>query len=135
MKKNKEEENMKQKVKKMLYLELGILFLVLIIFIIIKLDIVRFMPPCLINKTFGILCPSCGGTRCIINFALGNFRESFYYHPVFFVTIIYLLIVNLLYILNSFRKKEILTFLYPKEKFWIGFVIILLIYAIARNLF
>lgn len=126
---------MKQKVKKMLYLELGILFLVLIIFIIIKSDMIKFLPACIINKTFGILCPSCGGTRCIINFINGNFKESFIYHPVFFITIIYLLLVNLLYIVNSFRKKEMLTFLYPKEKFWIGFVIVLLIYTIIRNIF
>lgn len=133
MNKNKKEEKMKSKVKKMLWLELGIILLVLILFIIIKLNMIRFIPPCPINKMFGILCPSCGGTRCVINFAIGNFKESFYYHPIFFITIIYLLFINVLYIWNSFRKKEIASFLYPKTKFWIIFIIILLLFTIIRN--
>lgn len=124
---------MNQKIKKMLLLELGILFLVLILFIIIKFNMIRLIPYCIIHDTFGILCPSCGGTRCVVNFALGNFKESFAYHPIFFITILYLLVVNGIYIVNSFRKKEILTFLYPKTKFWIIFVIVVLIFTIIRN--
>lgn len=125
---------MEKKVKKMLWLELGIIFLVLIIFISIKYNIISLLPHCIINKTFGILCPSCGGTRCVLNLIIGNYRASFSYHPIFFITIIYLLLVNLLYIINSFRKKDIATFLYPKTKFWIIFVIILMIYTVIRNL-
>lgn len=125
---------MKQKVKKMLRLELGIILLVLILFIIIKCNIIKLIPACFINRRFGILCPSCGGTRCVLNFLGLNFKASFYYHPIFFCTIIYILVANLVYIINSFRKKDIITFIYPKEKFWIIFVIILLIYTIIRNL-
>ena len=125
---------MNNKIKKMLLLELGIIILVLIIFIIIKLNLLQYMPECFIKHTFGILCPSCGGTRCVINFILGNFRLSFSYHPIFFITIIYLILTNILYIINTFRKAEIATFLYPKTKFWIVFLIILLIYTILRNL-
>lgn len=125
---------MDSKVKKMLQLELAILFGVLIIFIIINTNIVYLMPRCLINQTFHILCPSCGGTRCVINFIHGNFYESFLYHPIFFITIIYLILSNILYIVNSFRNKEILTFLYPKTKFWIIFIIIIFIFTILRNL-
>ena len=125
---------MNKKIKKMLLLELGVIFLVLIIFIIIQLNILKYMPECLIKQTFGILCPSCGGTRCVINFMLGNFSASFTYHPIFFITIIYLILTNILYIINSFKKEEIATQLYPKTKFWFIFLIILLIYTIARNL-
>lgn len=124
---------MNNKIKKMLQLELGILFLVLIIFIAIKTNIISILPKCFINETFGILCPSCGGTRCVINFALGNFEQSFRYHPIFFITIIYLVLVNILYIINTFRKKEILKFLYPKTKFWIVFLIFIFIFTIIRN--
>lgn len=125
---------MNSKIKKMLLLELGILSLVLIIFIIIKANLIYLLPSCLINKTFGILCPSCGGTRCIINLLQGNFLESFNYHPIFFVTAIYLMVINVIYIVNAFRKREILTFLYPKVKFWIVFIVILLIYTVVRNI-
>ena len=125
---------MSLKIKKMLQLELGILFLVLIIFIIARTKLIYLMPNCLFNTYFGILCPSCGGTRCVINLLHGNFVQSFLYHPVFFITIIYLMLVNILYIINSFRKREVLTFLYPKTKFWIIFTIIILIFTICRNL-
>ena len=125
---------MKEKTKKMLWLELGIIFLVLILFIIIKYNLFTFIPSCILKEKLGILCPSCGGTRCVINLLNGNYIESFSYHPIFFITIIYLCIVNILYIVNSLKKKEIATFLYPKTTFWIIFVIILIIYTIIRNL-
>lgn len=133
MKKDKREIIRNKKIKNMLQLELGILCLVLILFLAIKCKITSLLPSCYIYKTFGILCPSCGGTRCVIHFMLGNFKESFFYHPIFFITILYLIGVNLLYIINSFRKKEILTFLYPKTKFWIIFLILLLIFTIVRQ--
>ena len=126
---------MNKKLKKMFLIELGIIFLVLIIYIAIQYGIVNLIPKCVINKNFGILCPSCGGTRCVINFVRGNFIESFSFHPIFFITIIYLIIVNVIFIINSFRKKQILTFLYPKTKFWIVFLIVLFIFTVLRNMF
>ena len=123
-----------EKIKKMLLLELGILFLVLIVFVIVKSNLIQFMPQCIINEHFGIQCPSCGATRCVINFINGNFVQSFKYHPIIFITITYLFFVNLLYKFNSFRKKDIAKFLYPKAKFWIIFVIIILIFTICRNI-
>lgn len=125
---------MNSKIKNMIKLELTILLGVLIIFIVIKTNIVYLIPRCIINETFHILCPSCGGTRCVMNFISGNWYTSFLYHPIFFITIIYLIIVNILYIINSISKKEILTFLYPKTKFWIIFIIIIFIFTIIRNI-
>lgn len=124
---------MDKKIKRMILIELGIVFLVLIIYIAIQYGIINLIPKCIINKNYGILCPSCGGTRCVINFARGNFIESFTFHPIFFITIIYLIIVNIIFIINSFRKSEILTFLYPKTKFWIVFLIVLFIFTVLRN--
>ena len=125
---------MNKKIKRMLLLELGILFLVLIIFFMIQSEIFTLLPPCIIHKTFGILCPSCQGTRCVINFLAGDFSASFAYHPVFFITILYFIIVNVIFIINSFRKKDILTFLYPTTKFWIMFLVVIVIFTILRNI-
>lgn len=124
---------MNKKLKKMFLIELGILFLVLIIYIAIKIGAINLIPKCIIRTHFHILCPSCGGTRCVISFLNGNFVDSFKYHPIFFITIIYFILVNILFIINSFREKEIATFLYPKTKFWIGFIILLLIFTVFRN--
>jgi len=125
---------MSDKVKKMLKIELGILILVLIIFIAILTNVISNFPLCIINQRFGILCPSCGGTRCVVNLVLGNYAQSFLFHPIFFITIIYLGIANIIYIINSFREKPILEWIYPKSKFWIIFIIIVLIFTIIRNI-
>ena len=125
---------MNKKIKKMLFIESGILILILIVFLIIQLGFVYLIPECIIHKNFGILCRGCQGTRWVINFSKGNFIDSFNFHPVFFVTIIYMLFVNLIFIINSFRNKEILTFLYPKLKFWIAFLIIIIVFTICRNI-
>lgn len=125
---------MNKKIKRMIFIELGILFLVLIIYIAMRTGTLNLIPRCIINEQFNILCPSCGGTRCVINFVQGNFSDSFKYHSVFFITIIYLIIVNIIFIINSFRKKESLTFLYPKSKFWIAFIIVVVIFTVLRNI-
>lgn len=122
------------KIKNRLFVELGILFLVLLLFLIAQSNLVIFLPPCFIYTHLGILCPSCQGTRCVIQFFLGNFKQSFSYHPIFFITIWYFIIVNIIYIVNAFRKKEILTFLYPKTKFWTFFFIVIGIFTVVRNL-
>lgn len=126
---------MNKKIKLMIKVELGILVLLLIIFIVEKTGIFHLIPQCPINRIFGILCPSCQGTRCVMHFVQGDFKQSFLYHPIFFITIIYLFLVNILFIINSFKKKEVLTFLYPKTKFWIGYLVIILIFTICRNIF
>ena len=125
---------MDKKIKLMLKVELLIVVLLLIIFIIVKTGLVQFMPACPINAHLGILCPSCQGTRCVINFVQGNFVQSFLYHPIFFITIIYLFLANILFIINSFKEKEILTFLYPKTKFWLGYLVVILIFTVCRNI-
>lgn len=124
---------MSKKIKNMLLLELGIIFLVLIIFIIIKLNLIKYIPACFIKENLGFLCPSCGGTRCVINFIQGNFKASFLYHPIFFITIIYLFIVNILYIFNTLTNAKIAIFLYLTTKFWIMFIVVLLLYTVIRN--
>ena len=125
---------MRKKIKNMMLVELGILFLVLMIYICINLDLIKLMPECIINKHFHILCPSCGGTRSVISFLKGNLIESFKYHQIFFLTIIYLFIVNIIFIINAFRKEEILKKLYPTIRFWIIFIIIILVFTVFRNI-
>ena len=125
---------MNSKIKKMIKVELLILVLLLIIFTVIKLGLIFLIPECIIHKYFGILCPSCQGTRCVASFMYGDFIQSFNYHPVFFITMIYFIFVNILFIINAFRKKDILRFLYPGLKFWIVFLILIAIFTVLRNI-
>lgn len=126
---------MEKKIKKMLFVELGLLLLVLLIYIILKTDLINLIPECFIRKNFGILCPSCGGTRMVFSIMNFKFIEAFKYNPVLFLILLYLGVINFIYIINSFRKKEILTFIYPKKPiFWVIFVFFLLIFTIIRNI-
>ena len=125
---------MNKKIKRMIKVELLIVVLLLIAFIVVKSGIVYLIPPCPTYTLFGILCPACQGTRCVMHFMQGDFIGSFLYHQIFFFTIIYMFLVNILFIVNSFRKKEILTFLYPKTKFWIGYIVVILIFTVCRNI-
>ncbi len=76
-------------------------------------EILRFMLESPEECTFlqkGIICPACGGTRSVLNFVSGRFRQSFSYHPVVFCVIIYLIVLvflwNLDYVLDlRFAKK------------------------------
>lgn len=122
------------KIKKMLVLELGILLLVLIVFIVTKYEIFTIFPKCMLNQYLGIQCPACGATRCVTNFILGNWDKSISYHPVFFFTIWYLIFVNIIYIYNCIRDKNVLKWIYPKFHFWIIWTIILIFFAIIRNI-
>jgi hypothetical protein len=47
------------------------------------------LPDCSFAK-IGVLCPSCGGTRCVRAFFSGDFGAAFSFNPFFFVLICYL---------------------------------------------
>jgi len=110
-----------------------LLILVLLI-IIVNSNLITYVPKCWIYQSTGILCPACGGTTCVVNFLQGNFKVAFFSHIVFFVTIVYLLICNIVYIINLNKKKKIATWIYPKYWYAIIFVIISVIYTIIRNM-
>lgn len=93
------------------------------------------LPECYFYKNYGILCPSCGGTRCVTNFFRGNLTESFKYNKIYFVMILYLILLNIVMIINLVSKKAKMTILYPRIKYLYVFILIWLIYFILRNIF
>lgn len=64
------------------------------------------LPSCWVYSNTGLLCPACGGTRCIINLLQGNWYQAFFSHMVFFIGFIYLLAINIVYLINLNRKKR-----------------------------
>ena len=121
------------KYKKMILMQMLIIIIILMLLIIAKSSFVQYIPNCYINKNFGLLCPSCGGTRCIINIFNGNIKEAFFYHPIFFITFIYLAAVDIIYIINIFKKNKIFLWIYPKPYYAIIWAVILVVYTIIRN--
>lgn len=110
-------------------------FFVIFLKIFINSPIMQFIPECIVYKYLNIYCPSCGGTRCIRNILQGNFIQAFKDHSVFFITIIYLLLLNIIYLININRKNKILTFIYPKYWYAIIFSILIVLYTIMRNIY
>lgn len=110
------------------------LVILIVVTIILNTDLINYIPQCWIYQTTGILCPACGGTRCVVNIFQGNIKEAFFSHMIFFITIIYLIICNIVYIINLNKKKKIATWIYPKYWYVIIFAIILIIYTIIRNI-
>lgn len=110
------------------------------IIVIIVLYIISFAPftqklaTCWFYKNTGILCPGCGGTRCVQSLLKGDIINAFKYHAIFTIGIIYLLILNVIYLINKNKEKKILEWLYPKNVYVYIFVVILILYTICRNL-
>ena len=94
---------MNKKIKLMLKVELLIVVLLLIAFIVVKSGAVYLIPPCPTYTLFGILCPACQGTRCVMHFMQGDFIGSFLYHQLFFVTIIYMFLLSHTYHFGALR--------------------------------
>lgn len=65
------------------------------------------IPPCWVYSTTGLLCPACGGTRCILHMLEGNWIEAFLSHMIFFVGILYLLSINIVYLINLNKEKKL----------------------------
>lgn len=111
--------------------------LAIIIFAVIlvnTVNITQYTIGCWFYQATGLQCPSCGGTRCIINIFQGNFKEAFFLHPIYFITVVYLLIVNIIYIINIYRKEKKAKWIYPKPWYAIVLAIILVVYGFLRNI-
>lgn len=118
--------------KSLIIIIIEIVFLI-ILYLFTKSDYIELIPECWIYKNTGILCLACGGTRCVLNFLQGNFIKAFFSHMVFFLGIIYLGIINIVFLINLNKKEKIATWIYPKYWYAIIFVAILIVYTIMRN--
>lgn len=90
--------------------------------------------PCLVYKTTGVLCPSCGVTRMIDALISLDFSAAFSYHPVFFCAAITLFVYAVYSTIYVFTKNK---FKKPGKLFLFGiifFAIVLFIFTIVRNI-
>lgn len=114
---------------------IGIEIVVLIaVYTFVNSKYLEIISQCWVYHSTGLLCPACGGTRCIIHILRGNWLEAFYSHMIFFIGILYLVILNIVYIINLNKEKKIGTWVYPKYCYSIIFAILLITYTIVRNL-
>lgn len=105
-----------------------------IIAIIIYVQYIGYFPQCYFRENYGIFCPSCNFTRCGLTLMTLNIGLAFEYQPILTIAIIYLFIVNILYIFNTITGKTVLKQIYPKPWYLIVFAVLLILYALYMNI-
>ena len=113
--------------------------LAIIIFAVIlvnTVNITQYTIGCWFYQATGLQCPSCGGTRCIQSLLQGDIVSAFHYNFVIACVVIYLVVFNIVYLINRNKdeEKKVLTWIYPKYWYTIVLAVILIIYTVLRNL-
>lgn len=95
------------------------------------------LPDCIISR-YGLLCPACGGTRCLHYLLQGKVLQSFWMNPYVFCTVF--LGIGLLILLNVAawsRKRSVMVLLrYTlNPRYLIAWAVGFAVFGIARNIF
>lgn len=122
---------MKKEYKKLILVQMIIVMFLVICFLFLRSEYISLVPKCIFKEKFGILCVACHGTSFATEMAKFNFIQAFKVHPIFFISFIYLVLLDITYIINVIFKKDINIF-----KWWhlIIWIILLIIYTILRNI-
>ena len=91
--------------------------------------------PCLFYQITGLKCPGCGITRLMFSLIKLDFKQAFFYNHLVFILLpfigFYIIYQEYLYITK--REDKIIKKI-PRYTYYI-LIIILIIYAILRNIF
>lgn len=122
---------MKKQYKTLILIQIVIIIFLVISFLFLRSEYISLVPKCIFKEKLGILCPACSGTSFAIEMANFNFIKAFQTHPVFFILITYLILMDIIYIINVIFKKNINIFKWWHAIIW---VVLLVIYTILRNI-
>ncbi len=89
---------------------------------------------CYIKKATGIICPSCGMTRSVINLLKLNFVEAFLYHPIIVILFFYIVVVDLFYLVDTIKHNNKKRLIYRIDVSVYVFVFLYLLQYIIRLL-
>ncbi len=123
---------MKKQYKTFILVQVAIVIFIIVSFIFLKSGYVKIIPNCIIKEKTGFFCLACFGTTFAIEMVNFNFIKAFLIHPVFFILVVYLILLDIIYAINVLFNKKINIF-----KWWhlIIWLILLIIYTILRNIF
>jgi len=113
--------------KKTIILQALIIMLGVLVFVLAKTRYIFIFSDCMIKKNFGIPCPGCGATRCVVALCDMDFIEAFKCHPAWFMAINYMVLIEIVYLINIAFKKNFLKKLYSSM---IPFYIFLALFVI-----
>ncbi len=119
---------------KLLLIQLSIVFVLVFIFVFTKSSLVNIIPLCFWKINYGFYCPSCGSTRCVISLINFDFSSAFSYNTFLFILIMYLFLLDLLYIINTIFNKSYLKIFYPKWYYVIIYFSLWAIYTVIINI-
>ncbi len=119
---------MKEKCKKLIYIHVFTLIIIIMMGAIVKTKLINFVPKCYIYERFHIYCPGCGGTRFIINLFNLNIKEAFISHHILFFSFIYAIVFDLTLIYGVLQNKKLNIFRWWHVIIWgicmIGYMLI-----------
>ncbi|TYB31648.1 MAG: DUF2752 domain-containing protein [Candidatus Mcinerneyibacterium aminivorans] len=91
--------------------------------------------PCMFKEITNIPCPTCGGTRLYYNLLDLNLLKAFFYNPLIFLILIFLVIYSIHDILVLFRTIQPLNFNKNYFRYIIlGLIILNWIYLIIMDI-
>ena len=125
--------NLAFKITEFILVNLFILLGVLFIFIIDPLKH-KIFPDCYILSTTGLYCPGCGMTRSLHSILHGEFIQAGRYNLMVFIIIGICIIFYVLYFGWRFFNLNILSKIDIKPQYVFGFLIVMFLYFILRNL-
>ena len=84
-----------------------LLFIVTIVTVILsKIMVLAINDTCTFKQKTGIPCPFCGGTRCAVNIMRLDFIEAFKYHPSTAILLIYIIFIDIMYLIDIIRGNN-----------------------------
>lgn len=81
-----------------------LLFIIVIYYSVIHLS--RSSTSCVYQNIFGIPCPGCGMTRSYKAFLHADFEQAFYYHPLFLLVPIVIILVGYQFYLIKKKRRH-----------------------------
>ncbi|MGM0139236.1 hypothetical protein IGI65_001688 [Enterococcus sp. DIV0755b] len=81
---------------------------------------------CPLKAVTGLPCPVCGMTRAFIHLAQGDITTAFYYHPLFWVIILLVLLYGVS------LKKAVIARLLTNKYWWMGIIGLFLVVYLYR---
>ena len=93
----------------------------------------HFFPPCTLNMLTGLNCVSCGATRSTLALLHGHFLTAFYYNPLYFIFLCWLLYLYIRSAHSLFVRpyvKYVPNITVPES---IGAAVVIVAFFIVRN--
>lgn len=95
----------------------------------------RWLPACAFAQR-GVLCPACGGTRCVSSLCQGAFGQAFSYNPVLFLVLMAgcaLVIALHFWVLFRARWAAAVCRVLVHHRTVIGFAVSFVVFGLLRN--